>query len=156
MRTAAIVVASVVVLLAAALARSEDGARELLPAFVMEELAAADFTPSAGDASAFSVPSSAAAQTVRASAFLGKGPDAEPTVVPALMSGPISRGPTTDEAEIRIALSVPFWVVYWRSVPADQVGRFWDPGGGDRVNAVFLVDGVTGDCCWLNRVSKAR
>ena len=157
MRTALVALAVAAMLAAAVLAATERNAASTtsLPTFVLDALAASHLSSHAGDAHGYAVAESAAIETVRMAAFLGEGPESEPEVVSALVSGPIARGPLPAGAEIPTETDVPFWVVFWQSVPTSQVGPFWDRGS-DRVDAVFLVDGVTGDCCWLNRVSQAR
>ena len=158
MRAALVVLVVAATLVAAVLAVTDrdPASPTLLPPFVADALAAADLTPRPGDAHDFALTQSTAIEVVRTAAFLGRGPQNEPEVVPALVSGPIARGPLPPGEVIPNEADVPFWVVSWQGVPAAEVGRFWDPGTGDRVDAVFLVDGVTGDCCWVNQVSAAR
>jgi hypothetical protein len=157
-RAALVALAVAATLVAALLAQTDRNAASApwLPLSVLDALAPADLTPRPGDAHDFGLTPSTAIEVVRTAAFLGEGPAAEPEVVPVLVSGPIARGPLTPGEVIPNETDVPFWLVFWQGVPAAEVGQFLDPGTGDRVDAVFLVDGVTGDCCWVNRVSAAR
>jgi len=49
----------------------------------------------------------------------------------------------------------PAWLVVWRGLRDDTLGD-WPTEA--LVDAVFLVDGATGDCCWATRflVGDAR
>ena len=48
--------------------------------------------------------------------------------------------------------NVPAWLVVWRGLNGATLDeRFGVWPEGSLVDAVFLVDGVTGDCCWVTR-----
>jgi hypothetical protein len=135
-------------------------ARPCRPGF--RKSAVARFTARPGDAATFAIQRATAIETVRSTAFLGDGPRAEPTAIPVLVSGRIGRGPILAspsgkvEAEIPVETAVPFWVVAWLGAPGEEIGPFWNPANDAVVDVVFLVDGVTGDCCWLNLFSPSR
>lgn len=88
-----------------------------------------------------------AVEAARLRAVAG-GPSGEPEAYPSRVSGRVLRaqpaseqiGPTGEVEDL------PAWLVVWRGVRQDA---FTGPAGGDDqiVDAVFLVDGVTGACC---------
>ena len=46
--------------------------------------------------------------------------------------------------------NVPAWLVVWRGLDGAALeDRFGAWPEGSVVDAVFLVDGVSGDCCWV-------
>ena len=103
--------------------------------------------------------------SVRHSVFLGRGPASKPLVFPVLVTGRIARAPIppSPSGELGIPKSedLPAWLVVWRGLDGDALDArlgSWPPG--TLVDAVFLVDGGTGDCCWfsgfLQGVSRLR
>jgi hypothetical protein len=47
---------------------------------------------------------------------------------------------------------VPAWLVVWRGLDAGTLDeRFGVWPDGSLVDAVFVVDGEPGDCCWFTR-----
>jgi hypothetical protein len=95
-----------------------------------------------------------AIDVVRDSVFLGEAPAVEPTALPVLVSGRIARGPIqpspTGEVLVPREENVPAWLVVWRGLDGAALeDRFGAWPEGSVVDAVFLVDGVSGDCCWV-------
>jgi hypothetical protein len=89
------------------------------------------------------------------SVFLEEGPEHEPETFPVLATGRIARAPIqaspTGQVVVPLIEDAPAWLVVWRGLRGDTLERFGDWPPEALVDAVFLVDGVTGDCCWATR-----
>ncbi len=97
-----------------------------------------------------------AIDVVRNAVFLGEAPPQEPTTLPVLVSGRIARDPVPPSPSGEVIVpreeNVPAWMVVWRGLDSATLDeRFGAWPEGALVDAVFLVDGVTGDCCWVTR-----
>ena len=96
-----------------------------------------------------------AVEVVRQAVFLGDGPETEPLTFPALVSGRIARYPIpagpSGQVIVPMVEDVPAWLVVWRGLRGGTLDRFGDWPDDTLVDAVFVVDGETGDCCWLTR-----
>jgi hypothetical protein len=153
---AALVALSVAVLVGAAVAavRSPGDAEAPLPGWLRAGLAELTLRP--GDGAAFPVRRAFAVAAVERALFLDEPPDGAPLVVPALVSGRIARSPLAVDpsggVDVPLERDVPTWVVAWHDLDGPALARLgtWPPG--TRVDAVFLVDGVTGDCCYVTRL----
>jgi hypothetical protein len=104
----------------------------------------------------FAIEREAAVAVVRASVFLGDGPDEDPFAVSMLATGRIARAAIapspTGEVDVPVVENLPAWLVVWRGLDGGTLDdRFGARPEGSRVDAVFLVDGQTGDCCWFTR-----
>jgi hypothetical protein len=152
---AALVALSLAVLLAAAVlaARDRRGSEAALPAWVTRDLEGLTVRPA--DAEALSVARSFATRAVVRAVFLDDPPAAAPLVVPILASGRFARGPLpvspTGSVDIRTETDVPAWLVAWQGLDGRALSRQGTWRDGARVDAVFLVDGITGDCCFVAR-----
>jgi hypothetical protein len=97
----------------------------------------------------------AAVEVIRRSVFLGEGPEPEPETFPVLATGRIARAPIqsspTGQVVVPLVEDAPAWLVVWRGLRGDTLERFGDWPPDVRVDAVFLVEGATGDCCWATR-----
>jgi hypothetical protein len=94
-----------------------------------------------------------AAAVIRHSVFLDEGPAPEPEAFPVRATGHIARGPIpaspTGQVVIPLVEDAPAWLVVWRGLRGGTLERFGDWPADQLVDAVFLVDGVTADCCWV-------
>ncbi len=155
MRAAAIA-CSVALLIAAVVlaARDRDPAAASVPAWIRSDLAELTVRPAA--ASELPVTREFALRAVRRALFLDDAPEEYPVVVPALVSGRFSRGPLavppSGEVEVPTEKDVPAWIVGWRGQTGAALARLGAWPDGARVDAIFLVDGVSGDCCFVSRL----
>ena len=142
--------------LAAAVAQAgrTDASGSTYPSWFPSKLGAIALRPAAPEGVA--IERTAAAEVVRASVFLGEAPRQEPVAYPLLASGRIARYPVapspTGEVDVPTVRDVPAWLVVWRGLDAgtlDERLGVWPDGA--LVDAVFVVDGQTGDCCWFTR-----
>jgi hypothetical protein len=96
-----------------------------------------------------------AVAVIRRSVFLDEGPESGPETFPVLATGRIARGPiqasATGQVVVPLVEDAPAWLVVWRGLRGDTLERFGDWAPEALVDAVFLVDGATGDCCWATR-----
>jgi hypothetical protein len=96
-----------------------------------------------------------AVTVIRRSVFLDEGPEHEPETFPVLATGRIARAPIqaspTGQVVVPLVEDAPAWLVVWRGLRGDTLERFGDWPSAALVDAVFLVDGATGDCCWATR-----
>jgi hypothetical protein len=134
--------------------RTDAPARAAFPSWVPGELGGLTIRPGAvGD---LSFEREAAIDVVRQAVFLGVGPESEPLSFPTLVTGrvplyPIAPSPSGQVVVPRVE-DVPAWLVVWRGLEGETLDeRFGAWPDGALVDAVFLVDGVTGDCCWFTR-----
>lgn len=154
LRPALVALASLVLVGAAFLTIRDDShaSTDTLPSWVPAELGNLAIRP--GAPSDVLVDRDFAVGAVRQSIFLGEGPMRQPLSFPALVIGRVARGqlPVSPSGDVTIpkAVNAPAWLVVWRGLPSDSLTRFGAWPDDARVDAVFLVDGVTGDCCWLN------
>jgi hypothetical protein len=157
MRVAAI--ASVVALILAAVAvvlavRERDSEAASVPAWIRSGLPELTLSPAA--ASDLPVTRASALRTVGRALFLDDAPDDAPAVVPVLVDGRFLRGPPpvspSGEVEVPVQKDVPAWIVGWRGQTPEALARLGSWPGGARVDAIFVVDGVTGDCCFVSRL----
>ena len=130
------------------------GASGTYPSWIPSKLGAIALRPAAPEA--VRIERVTAVGVVRASVFLGEGPQQEPLVYPVLASGRIAPYPiqpsTTGNVDVPMVRDVPAWLVVWRGLDArtlDERLGVWPDGA--LVDAVFVVDGQTGDCCWFTR-----
>ena len=70
---------------------------------------------------------------------------------------PVSRGGRSTcrrpgEVEVPVEKDVPAWIVAWRGQTGAALARLGDWPDGARVDAIFLVDSVSGDCCVVSRL----
>jgi hypothetical protein len=127
------------------------------------DLPAAELPPlSTGELNGIAILQGAAADTrvgrdvaiaaIRRSVFLREGPEPEPETYPVRATGHIARYPIqaspTGQVVVPLIEDEPAWLVVWRGLRGDTLGRFGDWPSHALVDAVFLVDGATGDCCW--------
>jgi hypothetical protein len=153
---AALVALSVAVLAGAAVSalRSSGAGDDALPGWLRADLAELTLRP--GDGAAFPVARTFAVAAVGRALFLDEPPGPAPLVVPALVSGRFARSPLPVDpsggVDVPNERDVPTWVVAWRGLDATALARFGSWPAGTRVDAVFLVDGVTGDCCYVTRL----
>ena len=100
-------------------------------------------------------PRDGAVEVIRRSVFLGEGPKTEPDTFPMPATGRIARAPIqaspTGQVVVPLLEDAPAWLVVWRGLHGDTLERFGDWPPDARVHAVCLVDGATGDCCWVTR-----
>jgi hypothetical protein len=152
-RALVVTLAAVALAVAAVGTALDDGsARSSLPPWVPEELGGFELSAASGAP----VDREVAIGVVRDSVFLGEAPSPQPTTLPVLVSGRIARGPIapspTGEVIVPREENVPAWLVVWRGLDSAALDeRFGAWPDGSLVDAVFLVDGVTGDCCWVTR-----
>jgi hypothetical protein len=96
-----------------------------------------------------------AVAVIRRSVFLDEGPEQEPEAFPVLATGRIARAPIqaspTGQVVVPLVEDAPAWLVVWRGLRGDTLERFGDWPPAALVDAVFLVDGASGDCCWATR-----
>jgi hypothetical protein len=128
------------------------GIGDSLPSWVPGEIGGFELRAAAGAP----IDREVALYVVRDAVFLGEAPAPEPTTLPVLVSGRIARGPVqpspTGEVVVPREENVPAWLVVWRGLDVAALDeRFGAWPDGSLVDAVFLVDGVTGDCCWVTR-----
>ena len=106
-----------------------------------------------GGASTVPIGPGVAVAVIRRSVFLDEGPVPEPQAFPVRATGRIARGPIpaspTGQVVVPLVEDAPAWLVVWRGLRGDTLERFGDWPADELVDAVFLVDGVTGDCCWV-------
>jgi hypothetical protein len=106
----------------------------------------------AGDAADTSIGRDVAVEVIRRSVFLDDGPEPEPEAFPVRATGRIPRAPSpaspTGQVVVPLVEDAPAWLVVWRGLRGDTLERFGDWPADELVDAVFLVDGATGDCCW--------
>jgi hypothetical protein len=92
---------------------------------------------------------------IRRSVFLDEGPEHDPETFPVLATGRIARAPIqaspTGQVVVPLIEDAPAWLVVWHGLRGDTLERFGDWLPEELVDAVFLVDGATGDCCWATR-----
>jgi hypothetical protein len=150
-------IACSVALLAVALvlaAGDRDSAASSVPIWIRSDLA--EFTLRPAASSDLPVTREFALRTVRRSLFLDKAPEDAPVVVPALVGGRFLRGPPavppSGEVEVPVQKDVPAWIVAWRRQTGAALARLGAWPEDARVNAIFVVDGVTGDCCFVSRL----
>jgi hypothetical protein len=121
-----------------------------LPALSSEELHGIAIRPGA-TADTF-IARDAAVAVIRHSVFLDEGPAPEPETFPVHATGRIARAPIqaspTGQVVVPLVEDAPAWLVVWRGLRGDTLERFGDWPPAALVDAVFLVDGATGDCCW--------
>jgi hypothetical protein len=133
--------------------RTDEPASGGLPDWVPEKLGEIAIGPGAVDRA--SIGADAAVAVVRHAVFLDRPPQPEPVVVPVSASGRIARYPIepspTGQLVIPLVEKAPAWLVVWRGLRGDTLERFGDWSDTTLVDAVFLVDGATGDCCWATR-----
>jgi hypothetical protein len=93
-----------------------------------------------------------AVAAIRRSVFLDEGPQPEPETFPVRATGHIARYPiqasSTGQVVVPLVEDEPAWLVVWRGLPGATLERFGDWPADALVDAVFLVEGTTGDCCW--------
>ena len=134
-------------------ARAEPPPGSAFPSWVPSKLGSLSIRP--GAPATVPIERDVAVEVVRRSVFLEEGPESDPLVLPALVSGPVALYPVlpspTGEVAVPDVDDAPAWLVVWRGLPGDTLERFGDWPGGAAVDAVFLVDGQTGDCCWFTR-----
>jgi hypothetical protein len=152
MRLVLVALGSAVLLVSAILTTRTDAGSSSLPSWIPAELGGLAIRPATpGEAL---VDRSFAVEAVRRAVFLDAAPEREPLSFATLVTGRVARGqlPTSPSGEVDIpnAEDVPTWLVLWRGLEGDDVARFGTWSEGALVDAVFLVDGVTGDCCLLN------
>ena len=96
-----------------------------------------------------------AVAVIRRSVFLDEGPEPRPETFPVLATGRIARGPiqasATGQVVVPLVEDAPAWLVVSRGLRGDTLERFGDWSPDALVDAVFLVDGASGDCCWATR-----
>jgi hypothetical protein len=124
-----------------------------LPALSRKELRGVVIRPAA-DADV-RVTREGAVAVIRRSVFLDEGPEHEPETFPVLATGRIARAPIqaspTGQVVVPLVHDAPAWLVVWRGLRGDTLERFGDWPPEALLDAVFLVDGATGDCCWATR-----
>jgi hypothetical protein len=124
-----------------------------LPALSQKELRGIVIRP--GVAADVRVAREDAVAVIRRSVFLDEGPMDEPETFPVLATGRIARAPIqaspTGQVVVPLVANAPAWLVVWRGLRGDTLERFGDWPPEVLVDAVFLVDGATGDCCWATR-----
>ena len=95
----------------------------------------------------------AAVSVIRRAVFLDEGPERAPETFPVRATGRIARGPIpaspTGQVVVPLVEDAPAWLVVWRGLSGDTLERQGDWPADELVDAVFLVDGATGDCCWV-------
>jgi hypothetical protein len=154
-RSLLVSLATAVLAVAAVGTALDDGsARDSLPPWVPGELGGFELRAASGAPAPLD--REVAIGVVRDSVFLGEAPSSEPTTVPLLVSGRIARGPVqpspTGEVLVPREENVPAWLVVWRGLDGATLDeRLGTWSAGSLVDAVFLVDGVAGDCCWVTR-----
>jgi hypothetical protein len=150
MRWALVALASGVLLATVAATARSDAPEPALPAwippqiggFVIGELVAGDVR----------IGREAAIEAVRSAVFLGEGPGPDPDAFPVRVDGPIGHDPAASSGQtLDLVVSAPAWLVVWRGLPGGTLERFGEWLDDEPVDAVFLVDGQTADCCWLTR-----
>jgi hypothetical protein len=134
--------------------RDRDAAAASVPAWIRSELPELTVRPAA--ASDLPVTREFALRAVQRALFLDDAPDDAPAVVPALVGGRFLRGPPavspSGEVEVPVQKDVPVWIVGWRGQTSAALERLGAWPDGARVDAIFVVDGVTGDCCFVSRL----
>jgi hypothetical protein len=153
-RVALVAVAAATLAFASVLAaRSSQEASPGLPDWVPASLGGITIDPGASDEAA--IGADAAVAVVRHAVFLDEGPQTAPEVYPVRSSGRIARYPIepspTGQVLVPLVEDAPSWLVVWRGLAGRRLARFGDWPDAARVDAVFLVDGATGDCCWVTR-----
>ena len=154
MRSILAAAAAVTLAAAAILAvRTQASGGDELPPLSTRDLRGIAIRPAAPPDTPF--PRDGAVEVIRRSVFLGGGPKAEPEAFPVLATGRIARAPVqaspTGTVVVPLAEDAPAWLVVWRGLRGDTLERFGDWPPDALVDAVFLVDGATGDCCWATR-----
>ena len=154
MRAAVIVIALGTLAVAVAQSGRVDASGSTYPTWIPSKLGAIALRPAAPEAVA--IERGTAVGAVRAAVFLGEGPQQEPLAYPLLASGRIARYPIspspTGNVDVPMVRDVAAWLVVWRGLDARTLDeRFGAWPGGALVDAVFVVDGETGDCCWFTR-----
>jgi hypothetical protein len=154
MRTVLIAIALGALAVAVAQAGRTDASRSTYPSWIPSKLGAIAIRPAAPERVA--IERAAAVDVVLTSVFLGDGPREQPLAYPLLASGRIARYPIppspTGEVDVPTVRDVPAWLVVWRGLDAGTLDeRFGVWPDGALVDAVFVVDGETGDCCWFTR-----
>ena len=154
MRASLVTLAFVTLLVAALLAvRTDAPVDSAFPSWVPAELGGLAIRR--GAVEDVPVERDVAVEVVRQAVFLGDAPEPEPLVFPTLVSGRIARYPIpaspSGEVDVPKVEDVPAWLVVWRGLEGDTLERFGDWRDDTLVDAVFVVDGETGDCCWLTR-----
>ena len=155
MRAVAIACSVALLVVAVVLAGWDRGsAADPVPAWIRSDLAELTVRPAA--ASELPVTREFALRAVRRALFLDDAPDDDPVVVPALVGGRFSRGPLavppSGKIDVPVEKDVPAWIVGWRGQTGAALVRLGDWPDGARVDAIFLVDGVSGDCCFVSRL----
>jgi hypothetical protein len=124
-----------------------------LPALSSKDLSGIVIRP--GRAAEARVTREVAVAVTRRSVFLDDGPEDEPETFPVLATGRIARAPIqaspTGQVVVPLVEDAPAWLVVWRGLQGETLERFGDWPPEALVDAVFLVDGATGDCCWATR-----
>jgi hypothetical protein len=96
-----------------------------------------------------------AVRAVSRSLFLDETPGREPLVLPLLVSGRFARSPLpvspSGHVDIPSQHDVPAWAVAWQGLDGETLTRLGTWPAGSRVDVILLVDGVTGDCCFVSR-----
>jgi hypothetical protein len=151
----ACIVALVVVAVAAVLAvRGRDSEDASVPVWIRSGLPELTVRPAV--ASDLPVARASALRTVQRALFLDDAPEDAPVVVPALVDGRFLRGPPPVSPSGEVAVpqqkDVPAWIVGWRGQTGAALARLGSWPDGARVDAIFVVDGVTGDCCFVSRL----
>jgi hypothetical protein len=135
-------------------ARDRDPAAGSVPAWIRSDLAELTVRPAA--VAKLPVTSEFALRAVRRALFLDDPPQDDPVVLPALVSGRFARAPlavpVSGEVEVPAESDVPAWIVGWRGQTGAALARLGGWPDGTRVDAIFLVDGVSGDCCFISRL----
>jgi hypothetical protein len=92
---------------------------------------------------------------VSRSLFLDETPGRAPLVLPLFVSGRFARSPLpvspSGQVDIPSQHDVPAWAVAWQGLDGGALTRLGTWPAGSRVDVVLLVDGVTGDCCFVSR-----
>jgi len=134
--------------------RDRDSATASVPAWIRSDLSELTVRPAA--ASDLPVTREFALRTVRRALFLDDAPDDAPVVVPAFVDGRFERGPPvvqpSGEVDVPVQKNVPAWIVGWRGQTGAALERLGAWSDGARVDAIFVVDGVSGDCCFVSRL----
>ena len=146
--------ALVVLIVALAQSSRSEAPTTAVPGWIPMRLGGIAIRPAVADG--FAIEGEAAVDVVRASVFLGDGPDEDALTYRMLASGRIARFPIapspTGELDVPALEDAAAWLVVWRGLDGGTLAdRFGDWPDGLPVDAVFLVDGETGDCCWFTR-----
>ena len=152
MRAALVAAAALVTVVAAIVAvRTDAPAGPELPYVSDGELRGIAIRP--GAAADTPIAREVAVAVIRRAVFLDEGADPEPDVFPVRATGRIARGPIpaspTGQIVVPLVEDAPAWLVVWLGLRGRTLERFGDWPADELVDAVFLVDGVTGDCCWV-------